>query len=132
MTYQLDVVPPILTVTTVVTQTSQVASTVVLAGQVNDGSRLNGVCVRVDPPEGASYRDSVDLTGTDWMYTPRPTVPGTYTFWLEAFDLSGNVNTSEPYEVQISAVNEVYLPIVMRNWVSEIESNWVYLPLIMR
>ncbi len=117
---------------TVMTQTTQTSPTVVLAGQVTDGGGLNGVYVRVDPPEGASYRDSVDLTGTDWTYTPRPTVPGTYTFWLEAFDLAGNVRTSEPYEVQISTVNEVYLPIVMRNWVSVIESNWVYLPLIMR
>ncbi len=57
---------------------------------------------------------------------------GKYTFCLEAFDLAGNVSTSEPYEVQISAVNEVYLPIIMHNWVSVIESNWLYLPLIRR
>ena len=101
LTYRLDVAPPVLTVITVVTQTSQVSPTIVLAGQVTDGGGLNGVYVRVDPPEGASYRDSVDLTGTDRTYTPRPTVPGTYTFWLEAFDLAGNVRTSEPYEVEI-------------------------------
>jgi hypothetical protein len=127
LTYQLDVIPPVLTVTTAISFTSLQTPTVVLAGQVSDGGGLSSVYVRVDPPEGASYRDAVNRDGADWTYTPRPTVAGKYTYWLEAYDLAGNVSTSGPYEVQIGAVNQVYLPIVMRNWMNVLLTNLVYL-----
>lgn len=119
----------------------------VLAGQVSDGNELEAVYVRVDPPDGASYRDlttpgvlyrtylplvmknssSVGLrlrrsgslssgsSSEGWLYTPRPDVGGTYTFWLEAYDTAGNVTQAGPYEVRVSTTIYVYLPVIARN-----------------
>ncbi|MBP7689320.1 MAG: hypothetical protein KA765_15495, partial [Thermoflexales bacterium] len=115
VTYQLDTVPPVLSVTTVVTHTSQTSPTVVLAGQVSDGGGLNGLYVRVDPPEGAAYRDGVNLSGANWSYTPRPAWPGTYIYRLEAYDLAGNVSTLGEYAVAVSGLKYVYLPLIRRN-----------------
>ena len=147
LTYRLDVVAPVLTVTMAVPQMHLEAPMPVLAGQVSDGNELEAVYVRVDPPDGASYRDlttpgvlyrtylplvikdslSVGLrlrrsgslssgsSSEGWLYTPRPDVGGTYTFWLEAYDTAGNVTQAGPYEVQVSTTTYVYLPVIARN-----------------
>jgi subtilisin-like proprotein convertase family protein len=101
LTYQLDVVPPALTTTVVITIMYELSPTLVLAGQVSDGGGMDEVYVRVDPPEATSYRGLGDRSGGDWSYTLRPDVPGTYTIWPEAHDLAGNVTTAGPFEVQI-------------------------------
>ncbi|HBY98100.1 MAG TPA: hypothetical protein DEP84_29855, partial [Chloroflexi bacterium] len=103
LTYQLDVVPPTLTVTNFISQVFQDALDPVLAGQVTDGGGVDEVYARVDPPEGTSYRDLVtrDESG-DWSYMLRPTEAGVYTLWLEAHDLGGNVTTTGPFEVTVT------------------------------
>jgi subtilisin-like proprotein convertase family protein len=63
LTYRLDVVAPALTVTLAVSQTSLEFPTPVLEGQASDGNALGATYVRVDPPDGASYRD-LAATGT--------------------------------------------------------------------
>jgi hypothetical protein len=94
----------------------QLSPTPVLTGTVSDGGGLDDVYVRVDPPDGASYYDLVDRSGADWSYTPRPTEGGTYTLWLAAYDQTGNATQTGPYEVQVSAPSDVYLPLVMRDF----------------
>jgi subtilisin-like proprotein convertase family protein len=101
LTYRLDVVSPVLTVTTTISRVFQDAPQAVLTGQVSDGGGVDEVYVRVDPPEGTSYRDLVTRDGADWTFTPRADVTGTHTLWLEAYDLAGNVTPMGPFEVMV-------------------------------
>ncbi len=102
LTYQLDVVPPGLTTTVVITILYGLSPTLVLAGQVSDGGGVDEVYVRVDPPEATSHRDLATRGGGDWAYVLRPNSGGTYTLWLEAHDLAGNVTQAGPFEVEIA------------------------------
>jgi subtilisin-like proprotein convertase family protein len=97
--YRLDTVAPALTVTAVVTRIPLVSPSPALTGTVTDGGGLEEVYTRVDPPDGASYRDAVDRADDDWHFTPRLTTSGTHALWLEAYDQAGNVTTSGPYAV---------------------------------
>ncbi len=87
--------------------------------------------MRVEPPDGASYYDLTNRSGADWSYTPRLTADGTYTFWLAAYDQVGNTTQLGPYTVQVGALNDVYLPLVTRNFTGQVSSR-VYLPLVIR
>jgi hypothetical protein len=111
LTYRLDTVAPALTVTAAISQVLLAAPSPVLTGMVSDSGGLEEVYVRVDPPDGASYRDAVARSGstpltTDWNFTPRPTMPGTYTLWLKAYDEAGNTTTAGPF-----AVTATYTPV---------------------
>ncbi|HOS78982.1 MAG TPA: Ig-like domain-containing protein [Anaerolineae bacterium] len=106
LTYRLDTVAPALTVTTALTQVHLVAPAPVLSGTVSDGGGLEAVYLRVDPPDGASYRDAATDDGVNWSFTLRPTRPGTHTLWLEAYDQAGNVTVDGPYPV-----TAIYTPV---------------------
>jgi hypothetical protein len=80
------------------------------------------VYVRVDPPDGASYRDRAAQAGADWTYMSRFADEGTHTLWLEAYDRAGNVTVSGPYEVQVSQVPMIYLPLIMND--AELHMLW--------
>ena len=115
LSYVLDVVAPEMAVTQVITRVFIDPPTVVLSGRVTDGDEVNGVYVRVDPPDGASYRDRAIQAGSDWAYAPHFAAEGTYILWLEAYDRAGNAAVSGPYEVQVLPLPIIYLPIVMRD-----------------
>ena len=115
LSYLLDVVEPVVTVTEVLTRAPVELSTVVLRGQVTDGGGVNGVYLRVDPPDDASYRDVAALDGEDWTYTARFAVTGTHKLWLEIYDQAGNVTVTGPYEIEVTPP-PVYLPVVMRQF----------------
>jgi subtilisin-like proprotein convertase family protein len=99
LTYQLDTVAPALTVTTAITEVHMMAARPVLSGTVSDGEGVEAIYLRVDPPDGASYRDAAEVDGADWSYAPRFTSPGTHKLWLEAYDRAGNVRVDGPYSV---------------------------------
>lgn len=101
LTYRLDTVAPVLTVTTALTRSPLLDPPPVLAGQVSDGGGLEGVYARVDPPDGASYRDSATDDGLNWTFTLRATDVGTHTLWLEAYDEAGNTTKRGPYTVEV-------------------------------
>ncbi len=106
LTYRLDTVVPALTVTAALTEVHLAAPAPVLSGTVRDAGGLEAVYLRVDPPDGASYRDAAADDGENWRYTPWPTQPGTYTLWLEAYDRAGNVHVEGPHHV-----TAVYTPV---------------------
>jgi|GEM_PF-861398 len=107
LTYTLDTVAPALTVTTVLTEVHLAAPAPVLSGTVRDSGGLEAVYLRVDPPDGASYRDAAADDGENWRFTLRPTRPGTHTLWTEAYDQAGNVRVDGPYPV-----TAVYTPLL--------------------
>ncbi|MCD6344770.1 MAG: proprotein convertase P-domain-containing protein, partial [Anaerolineae bacterium] len=131
LTYLLDVVPPVLTVTGVSYQMQRLSPSPVLTGTVSDGGGLDDVYVRVEPPDGASYYDLVGRSGADWSYTPRLTEDGAHTFWLAAYDQAGNTTQMGPYTVLVGASNRMYLPLVLRNF-TVLASCRVCLPLVIR
>ncbi len=63
LTYTLDTVAPALSVTEVVSRLAllETPHLPVLTGRVSDGGELEAVYLRVDPPDGASYRDVATL-----------------------------------------------------------------------
>lgn len=63
LTYTLDTVAPVISVTTAVRGLPLLDATnsPVLMGHVSEGGELEAVYLRVDPPDGASYRDAAVL-----------------------------------------------------------------------
>lgn len=116
VTYQLDVVPPALTVTTVLTQ-HQLPNPlpVVLGGQMTDGSGLGEVYIRVDSLDAASYTGQATRDGADWSYIPPIDKTGVYTLWVEALDGVGNITPAGPFQLRVYEMAHVYMPLVARN-----------------
>ncbi|NOZ06270.1 MAG: hypothetical protein GXP41_07975, partial [Chloroflexi bacterium] len=105
LVYTLDVVAPAMTTTQALAAFHGLSPTLVLNGQVSDGSGVDELYVQVDPPDAASYRGLSDRSGGDWSYTLQPDVPGTYTLWPEAHDLAGNITTGGPYTVTVTCAD---------------------------
>jgi uncharacterized repeat protein (TIGR01451 family) len=85
-TFQIDVVPPVITPT----QVSESDS--VLRGLVSDGSGVAAVYVRITPPSGPTVWEAATLVGTSWAYTPTFGTVGLYNLIIEAYDVAGNAS----------------------------------------
>ena len=83
------------------TQSAIAEPSPVLTGHVSDGGGVEGVYVRVDPPDGASYRDSTRPTARTGASRYAPSEVGTHTLWLEAYDEAGNTTKAGPYTVEV-------------------------------
>lgn len=132
LSYRLDTVPPVVTITTVVTQAPGIGLQPVLAGQVHDGGDLNGIYVHVNPPDGATFRAAASLDGGDWRYAPRAGQAGRYTYWVEAYDAAGNATVVGSFVVEISGPSRVYLPLVLRNAGPDAPEQQIYLPIVLK
>jgi hypothetical protein len=114
-TYQVDTVPPAVTVIThiseipletyqPVTETDKLDGTVpppVLVGTVSDGGGVSEVYVREDTPEGGSLWHVAERDGSMWSYTPRPETVGLYTLQVEALDRAGNIRSVGPFDLLV-------------------------------
>ncbi len=114
-TYQVDTVPPAVTITTYVseipleayqpiTETDKLNGTVpppVLVGTVSDGGGVSEVYVREDTPEGDSFWHVAERGGSTWSYTPGPETAGLYTLQVEALDRAGNIRSVGPFDLLV-------------------------------
>jgi hypothetical protein len=113
-TYLYDTVAPVIEVTThvqqinladyqTITDTTTTTLPPVLAGTVQDGSRVDRVVARVVRPSG----DMVALTlpfapgDTTWSLVPPVQQTGTYRIYIRAYDALGNMQETKYYEVEV-------------------------------
>jgi hypothetical protein len=113
-TYKVDIVPPVVTITTWVKHLPMVTSTLVLSGTVGDGSGASDVYVLTESPDETLSSTLATRDGDNWSYTLHPASEGNYTLRIEARDAEGNVSGYGPYNVSVG-VNAIYLPLVLRN-----------------
>jgi len=102
--YQVDTVPPVVTITLQVDYLPAAVPTTVLGGMVSDGSGVGEMYVSVETPGGSSSWDRVVPVGGDWSYTLYPQEAGRYTLRVKARDLKGNVSEYGPFEVIVGVV----------------------------
>ncbi len=136
-TYRVDTVPPVITVTAVLTNGGQrplapTAGTPVISGTVSDGGGIAVVNVLIDTPDGRTVQDRATLNGSTWSYQPRAQSAGLYTFHFEAIDLAGNVSVSGPYplELPMAVPSKLYLPLIAKNEAPLAVPSKLYLPFI--
>jgi len=131
VTYRVDVVPPVLEATPVISYVNELTPVLALTGRVSDGGGVDEVYVAVQPPEGAPYLEAVTRDGADWSYTLRPDTWGTYTLGVEAYDRAGNVSARGPFAVGV--VRSHYLPLLLNRYVAPPagrESHATFLPFV--
>jgi len=114
VTYRLDHVAPTLEVTTHLEQVSLAAYQAItdsltsgvppiLAGTVQDGSRVGVVLAHIQQPDGTrrTVRADTDPEAGTWQLIPRLTQAGTYRIRLEARDAAGNTQRTTSYAVEV-------------------------------
>jgi len=103
-TYQVDTVPPVVTITLQVNNLPAAIPTAVLGGTVSDGSGIAEMYVSVETPGGSTTWDPVSLVGGVWIYTLYPQETGLYTLRVKARDLKDNISEYGPFEVIVGVV----------------------------
>jgi hypothetical protein len=114
-TYQVDTVPPVVTVTMWVDYLPTVAPVPVLGGFVSDGSGVGEMYLIVETPEGDTSWDPVTPVGNTWEYILYPQETGRHTLRIEARDPKGNASVHGPFQVTV-VTHYIYLPLVLRNY----------------
>jgi hypothetical protein len=113
VTYRLDYVAPTLEVTTHLEQVPLASYQIdtnppttdippILAGTVQDGTRVGAVLAHILHPDGTrrTVNVDVDLEAGTWQLIPRLTQAGTYRIRMEARDVAGNVRRTTAYTVE--------------------------------
>ena len=102
-TVQVDVVAPVITITTRANGAILGASTRVLAGTVSDGYGVDRVDVRmIHPDDHATWHTAV-RSGADWDYTTVFTTSGKYILSVEGWDRAGNLHQEGPFDLTVYA-----------------------------
>ena len=113
-TYKVDNVPPVVTVTTWIKHLSTTSPTLVLGGDVSDGSGASDVYVIMEMPDETLTSTLAVRDGDNWSYVLDPESEGNHILRIEARDTKGNVSGYGPYNVSVG-VKTIYLPLVLRN-----------------
>ncbi|MCP4542733.1 MAG: hypothetical protein GY832_36890 [Chloroflexi bacterium] len=113
-TYIVDNVPPVVTVTTWIKYLSAVTPTLVLGGDVSDGSGGSDVYVITETPSKTLTSTLAIRDGDSWSYVLDPRSEGTHVLRIEARDAVGNVSGYGPYNV-VAGAEMIYLPLLLRN-----------------
>lgn len=122
LTFRVDNVTPVLTVTQVVTQVQMqpdLAPVTVLAGTAADGGTVARLHAYIRDPEGigASSRPVVD-ENLAWHLPLQPMMAGSYQVWVAAEDEAGNLTTAGPFSVEVTGIVQppakLYLPLIFK------------------
>jgi hypothetical protein len=124
-TYQVDAVPPVVTVTTVITQVllsdyrDGVNAVPVLSGAVSDGGGVSAFYVVLETPAGNRLWNLAWRSGATWSYTPRLQMAGRHILRIQAIDRAGNVSAYGPFPLEVVGPvldKKLYLPLLLKNW----------------
>ena len=114
LTFQVDTVAPVITVTTAITEVLLGDTATVLSGTVSDGGQVNNVFVTVQAPSGNLNTEQVLQADTlvrstlnapmsgEWQYDLVGVQTGGYTVWVNVVDEAGNVATSDPFDLNVT------------------------------
>ncbi|MBN1887617.1 MAG: Ig-like domain-containing protein [Thermoflexales bacterium] len=99
LTFQVDTVAPLITVTQLYTDAFD------LVGDLSDGGGIKLLRLVSLSPGGSSQSQIVTNQAGEWSFsgTPSPLEEGVYTLWLEAEDVAGNRRRVGPFEVIVPA-----------------------------
>jgi hypothetical protein len=113
ITYEIDNVPPDLTVEYVNNQIPSIGAHLIMSGTVSDGSHST-VNILVDPPSGLRQRMTASVVENGWFFRAGLAAPGLYTMWVQAIDEAGNTTTVGSFTVTVVAgsasTTTVFLP----------------------
>ena len=129
VTYQMDNIPPGLSVTFVAGFVPALGTNLIAEGTVLDGSHVD-VNVLVDPPAGVRQRLKAAVVENEWSFTHGWSQSGTYTLWVQAVDQGGNITTTGPFTLLVGEANQVYLPFVFNNAALVPSASLQYLPIV--
>jgi subtilisin-like proprotein convertase family protein len=136
LTFRLDDVPPVITVTEALASLSYASShepTPVLTGTVYDGGGVRWMYATVQDPEGELSRERVGWTGDDWFFPLKPALTGRYLIWVVAEDEAGNGTSVGPYAVDVLGLVKIYLPLVAKQATESLPViTSIYLPLVIK
>ena len=126
LTVWIDTVPPVLTVTEILTQVLAGRGDVALRGLVTDGGEVRAIHATVETPSGRIYDDIAARDGAAWSLTLADdralALPGEHRIWLTALDLAGNSVTTGPITINVvlpsvtSSPQSLYLPLVSQRY----------------
>ncbi|MCX6029358.1 MAG: hypothetical protein NT169_08650 [Chloroflexi bacterium] len=107
LTFQLDNVAPVITVTAAITQLEAFPDrplTTVLSGTVTDGGQVNRLYALVRTPGGDLLTGQIarNDSGGGWWYDLRPSAIGEYAIWVNAVDGADNAATFGPHYLQVT------------------------------
>ncbi|MBN1890752.1 MAG: Ig-like domain-containing protein [Thermoflexales bacterium] len=99
LSYRVDTVAPVLTVTHALTDVDRLY----LNGSVSDGGGVRLMRVRMTLPDGGQYATVIPTTGGNWLYraVPSPYQAGDYVVWIEAEDWVGNLTYTGPFNLSL-------------------------------
>jgi hypothetical protein len=106
-------------------------ATTVLSGTVSDGGPTTDVFVHVQTPTGETYKQQVARDGGRWWFDLQPLINGSYTLWVNAIDLAGNVTSVGPFGM--TTLHYLYTPVILNNFSlgTPQPQSYLYLPLVM-
>ena len=88
----------------------------VLSGTLHEGGPGVSLWVDVLQPDGSAYRRQAARTATGWYFDLEYRWAGTYSLWVTARDLAGNVAATNAYTLTVSERPVIYLPLVFRDY----------------
>ncbi|MEZ4619080.1 MAG: proprotein convertase P-domain-containing protein [Caldilineaceae bacterium] len=95
----VDNVPPVLTVTQVVTKVVANTNQQIFSGAVSDGTAVESIGVVVTEPTGRTTTEMITGTIDSWNYALTPAFGGEYRLTVYATDRAGNLAFSDPFSV---------------------------------
>jgi subtilisin-like proprotein convertase family protein len=143
LSFTVDNVAPVLTVTQLVTQTPYMTNIVpvrVLQGSVSDGNGVNEVYITLQTPWGvldytplplnSRVRMSTDMI---WHYDLTPFLAGAYKLWVNTVDIAGNLATEGVYTVDVRLpMTQVWLPLIAGAGGQPTGAYGIWLPLVLK
>jgi len=107
-TYRWDNVPPVITVSAIMSGSLGVYTNTVLRGNVSDGTQVNNVFISGYTPLGDFFSAPADLTvDGNWSYDLPSSIAGSYTLWVYAVDQANNQSTVGPFEMTLIAPPQI-------------------------
>lgn len=104
LSYRVDKVRPVITVTQVLPQIQLGDARAVVTGTVGDWSTVVDVFAMVQAPDGNMTQQKMTRReGNNWSYSLRPSSLGPYLLWIGAQDEAGNEGRVGPYAVLVVA-----------------------------
>jgi len=125
-TFRIDTVPPVVTVTQVISQvlfsdymTGSVTGGPVLGGTVTDGSGVKALYIRLETPSGKIVWQAANLTGDTWEFIPQLEEAGHHILYIEAYDLAGNASGYGPFDLYVQPLSQYFLPMILKNYTGQ-------------
>ena len=115
LTFTVDNTPPVISAN-VPSTLSVLSSELSLSGEATDESGIRRIQLSIQDPNGQPVGEQVTTLSslTTWVYTDTKHFKqeGVYQLWIEAEDQAGNRTEVGPFDLTVTAPEEIYLPLI--------------------